>query len=293
MSFPQEIDMDILTNLETDFLSESDTDFSTIVRQSRLATKIRDRAEKELIRQHEQMQQELHMAAEFQQAVLPPPANLPYIDVSIVYKPYAEVSGDVYDFLQNREGELAIFLGDATGHGIAAALMTMMVHIGLEGIRRNLPTDESISILNKLIATRETGRSVSAVFFRITPTGELTVSHAGHPSLIVIPANGDSLVQFDKGGCALGVFEDEPVPYEEESYQLVAGDKMLAYTDAVIEWANHEKEVFGLQRLLESLSENRHKSIDCISSTLLKELEEFSGGRPCNDDLTALLIEYK
>ena len=90
-----------------------------------LATEIRDRAEQELIQQHEQMQQELCMAAEFQRAVLPGPVDLSYLNIAILYRPCAEVSGDVYDFQQNREGELAIFLGDATGHGIAAALLTM------------------------------------------------------------------------------------------------------------------------------------------------------------------------
>lgn len=265
---------------------------NSVSEQLKLATEIRDRAEQELIRQHEQMQQELQMAAEFQRAVLPAPVDLPYLNIAILYRPYAEVSGDVYDFLQNREGELAIFLGDATGHGIAAALLTMMVHIGLDGIRRNLPTHESIRILNKLIASRETGRSISAVFFRITPTGALTVAHAGHPSLIVIPADGGALVQFEKGGCALGIFEDEPVPYEEECYQLAAGDKLFAYTDAVIEWSNHDREIFGLQRLLNNLIKYRDESIENISAMLLSELEEFSEGQASNDDLTALVLEY-
>ncbi len=268
------------------------TEFSDIVEQARLASEIRNHVEQELIKQHEQVQLELKMAAEFQQAVLPDATELPYLNIGIVYRPYAEVSGDVYDFLQNREGELAIFLGDATGHGIAAALMTMMIHIGLEGLRRNLPTHESIRKLNKLIAVRETGRSVSAVFFRITPGGHLTLANAGHPSLIIIPADGGPLVQFEKGGCALGVFEDEPVPYEEEHYNLLKGDRAFAYTDAVIEWSNSKKEIFGLQRLLECLDNNRSASVDNISALLLEELEEFSDGQPCNDDLTALVVEY-
>ena len=257
-----------------------------------MAKEIRDRAEQALIRQNDQMQQELALAADFQRTVLPKDIDLPYLDIAIVYRPYAEVSGDVYDFLQNREGELAIFLGDATGHGIAATLMTMMIHIGLDDIRRNLPTHESMRILNKLIASRETGRSVSAVFFRITPAGQLTISHAGHPSLIIIPADGGALIQFDRGGCALGVFADEPVPYEEESYQLAKGDKMLAYTDAVIEWNNKNKEVFGLQRLLQYLDKHRRESIHIIPTLLLKELQVFSDDQPCNDDLTALVVEF-
>jgi serine phosphatase RsbU (regulator of sigma subunit) len=215
--------------------SERRAEFSNAVEKAKQAAALRDRAEEELIRQHEQMEQALQMAAEFQWAILPEVVDLPYLNMTITYEPYAEVSGDVYDFLQNREGELAIFLGDATGHGIAAALMTMMAHIGLDGIRRNLAADESLRTLNKLMAFRKTGRSVLAVFFRITPSGYLAVTHAGHPSLIIIPANGEPPVQFNNGGCAMGIFEDEPVRYKEESYQLSVGDKIFAYTDAVIE----------------------------------------------------------
>ena len=250
------------------------------------------RREQTLFLEHSQFQQDLQLAAEFQQAVLPESPGVKFLEVSVVYQPFAEVSGDVYDFLQNREGEQAIFLGDATGHGIAAALMTMMIHIGLEGIRRNLPTDESISQLNKLLAARNTGRSVSAVFFRISPCGKLAVSHAGHPSLIIIPADGSPLVQFEKGGCALGIFEDEPVPYEEESYQLSKGDKLFAYTDAVTEWSRENKDIFGLDRLQDCLCRHRHIPIDDIAAQLLSELQSFSQGQPCKDDLTALIIEF-
>lgn len=273
--------------------SESKSELVSIMSQAREAAGLRERAEQLLIQQHNLMQQELELAAEFQQAVLPDPVKLPFLQCSVLYRPYAEVSGDVYDFLQNREGELAIFVGDATGHGIAAALMTMMVHIGLEGIRRNLATDESLRKLNQLIATRNTGRSVSAVFFRISPDGKLAVSHAGHPSLIILPANGDQPVQFEKGGCALGVFEDEPVPYEEEYFQLSPGDKLVAYTDAAIEWSNPEKEVFGLARLLAYLGEKRQQATAEIPGLLLGELQKFSAGQACNDDLTAVIVEYR
>jgi len=273
--------------------SERQSEFISILEQARLATEIRERAENALVRQNEQMQQELRMAAEFQQAVLPQPADLPFLDTAVLYRPYAEVSGDVYDFLQNREGELAIFLGDATGHGIVAALMTMMIHIGLEGIRRNLPVADSIRKLNGLIAARATGRSVSAVFFRVTPGGRLSVTHAGHPSLIILPGKGGEPVQFEKGGCALSVFDDEPVPYEEEYYQLEAGDRIFAYTDGLVEWSRVDGEIFGLERLLAWLAGRRVLAPDEIPRALLHELTSFSGGRPCRDDLSALVVDYR
>ena len=268
------------------------SDLVSILARAKETAEARDRAEKLLFEQHRLVQQDLDLAAEFQQVVLPEVPSLPYINAEIIYRPYAQVSGDVYDFLQNREGEIAIFLGDATGHGIAAALMTMMVHIGLEGIRRNLPTDESLRILNRLIASRSTGRSVSAVFFRISPNGTLMVSHAGHPSLVILPADGSDAVQFEKGGCALGIFEEEPVAYEEEGYKLSPGDKLFAYTDAAVEWANPDKESFGCERLIEHLSVNRQLPAASLAKSLMNTLQEFSEGEECKDDLTAVIVEY-
>ena len=272
--------------------SNSNTDLRIANERLRQEAEERKRIEEELKNSNMRMRDELQMAAEFQQTVLPKIVDVPYLKTCLVYRPFASVSGDIYDFLLNREKELAVFLGDATGHGIAAALMTMMVHLGLDSLRRNLPTDESMRRLNQLIASRETGRSVTAIFFRVTPGGMLTVTHAGHPSLVVIPADSEGLVQFNGGGCALGLFKNEPVPYEEEAYQLSRGDKLFAYTDAVIEWRDKNKEIFGLDRLLEFLSRHRECDIQQLSELLQDRLKEHAHGVACDDDLTVLTFEY-
>lgn len=232
------------------------------------------------------------MAAEFQRAVLPEVVDVPYLRTCLLYRPLHGVSGDVYDFILNREKELSVFLGDATGHGIAAALMTMMVLLGLDSMRPNLPTDQSMRRLNQLIAARETGRAVSGLLFRISPRGTLSVTHAGHPSLIIIPANGSGLRQFHGGGCALGLFEDEPVPYQEEYFKLDRGDKLFAYTDGIIEWRNRDNEIFGSARLLQFLKQQRQKKIEEIAGLLVETLDRYAQGVPCHDDLTALIFEY-
>ncbi|MFQ5659474.1 MAG: PP2C family protein-serine/threonine phosphatase [Gammaproteobacteria bacterium] len=246
----------------------------------------------ELLRSNEYMQEELRMAAEFQRAVLPEVVDVPYLRTCLLYRPLHGVSGDVYDFILNREKELSVFLGDATGHGIAAALMTMMVLLGLDSMRPNLPTDQSMRRLNQLIAARETGRAVSGLLFRISPRGTLSVTHAGHPSLIIIPANGSGLRQFHGGGCALGLFEDEPVPYQEEYFKLDRGDKLFAYTDGIIEWRNRDNEIFGSARLLQFLKQQRQKKIEEIAGLLVETLDRYAQGVPCHDDLTALIFEY-
>ncbi len=237
-------------------------------------------------------QNDLQLAAEFQRAVLPNIIDVDYLDIALKYEPYDAVSGDVYDFILNREKELAIFVGDATGHGISAALMTMMVHIAIDSLTPNLPTDESIRRLNKLIASRNTGRSVSSVLLRITPKGLMKVTHAGHPSIIVVPKDGSNIVIFSEAGCALGLFDDEPVRYVEEDYQLNKGDKVIAYTDGLIEWRDHNKEVYGINRLLNFIEEHRDMRCNSLTEAIYENVKDFATHKPVDDDLTILIAEY-
>lgn len=238
-------------------------------------------------------QNELMLAANFQQTVLPKIIDVDYLDIALIYKPYDLVSGDVYDFILNRERELAIFIGDATGHGISAALMTMMVHIAIDSLTPNLATDESIRKLNRLISSRNTGRSVSSILFRIHPDGLLKVTHAGHPSLIIVPADNSDLILFEKAGCPLGIFIEEPVKYIEETYQLKSGDKIIAYTDGLIEWRNDIKEAYGLDHLLNFINKNRMLDCDTLVSDIYNDAKSFSNHQRNNDDLTMLIAEYK
>jgi phosphoserine phosphatase RsbU/P len=235
---------------------------------------------------------DLMLAADFQRAVLPKIIDVDYLDISLIYKPYDSVSGDVYDFILNRERELAIFVGDATGHGISAALMTMMVHIAIDSLKANLSTDESIRKLNRLISSRHTGRSVSSIFLRIAPDGMMTVTHAGHPSIIIIPGDGSDLVLFEEAGCALGLFIEEPVKYIEESYRLKPGDKIIAYTDGLIEWRNPFKEVYGMDRLLNFINAHRQLDFESLKQMIYNDVKSFAYHEEINDDLTLLVAEY-
>ena len=234
-------------------------------------------------------QNDLMLAADFQRAVLPEIIEVDYLNIALMYKPYDTVSGDVYDFILNREGELAIFVGDATGHGISAALMTMMVHIAIDSLTPNLSTAESIRKLNQLIASRNTGRSVTSVFLRIAPNGLMKATHAGHPSIFILPENNFDIVLFEEAGCPLGLFIEEPVKYVEESYQLRPGDKIIAYTDGLVEWRNQFKETYGMKRLLHFININRELDCNALTKAIYKNVELFSNHQDINYDLTLLV----
>ncbi len=249
-------------------------------------------SENRLRKQNEVMQDDLQLAVDFQQSILPKIPSLHFLKIVPCYVPYSGVSGDIYDISLNREGDISVFLGDATGHGIAAAFMTMMVQIGLDNIPQNFPVHEVLHHLNMLLSMRDTGKSLTAVFVRVSLAGKLTVAQAGHPPLILVPADGTDVILFRKGGLALGFFADEPIPYEQEQYQLKERDKFFIYTDGVIEWENKEKERFGVRRLVRFFKEHRTLDLDTMMDKLMTHLHEFSQGTKSGDDLSVLGFQY-
>lgn len=241
---------------------------------------------------NDSLEEELRLAASFQKTIMPDSLECDYLKTAIYYQPQNIISGDVYGFSLNREQEAGIFLGDATGHGIIAALMTMMVHIGLDGLPGYLSCDEVLRRMNILIANRHTGRSIASCFMRISPDGTLKVSHAGIPSILVLPKQSNEIVQFDKGGCPLGMFADEPVNYLEEQYQLQSGDKIIAYTDGLAEWRNKDHIPFGEESLLSLFKQLKQYDIEKISRDIVQALEVHANNVTAHDDATLLVFEY-
>lgn len=251
-------------------------------------------AQEALKLRNETMQDDLNLAAEFQLSVLPRMVDLPFLVSDYRYLPHDEVSGDIYDWYSSDDGSLNFFLGDATGHGVTAALLSMMVQIGLDGMHGNLPTNTICQNLNRLIATRDKGgKFITGVFFRITPGGELLVTNAGHPPLVVISATNPEPAIFESSSLPIGMFLELPVPYVERKYKLAPGDRIFVFTDGLTEWENMNAEQFGFDRLLDYLQENRPKSLESLFDGLMREIGKFSEGVPCNDDLTLFAFEYR
>lgn len=252
-----------------------------------------DKRTKSLREAHDQMAEDLEIAAKFQQMALSSINEVPYLNMAYRYLPYSQVSGDVYGMWMNREKEFCFFLGDATGHGVAAAFMTMMAGVGLETIPHHLNCDEILVKLNKLLFSIQTEKFITGIYLRINETGDLRVCNAGHPPLIVIPRDGSPVIQLENSSCPLGVFFPEAVPFEVDQYQLQKGDKILIYTDGIIEWANPQKQQFGEERLITYLEENRALDVETILDKFMQSIQSFAGGNLCPDDITIHCIQFQ
>ncbi|MBF0287643.1 MAG: serine/threonine-protein phosphatase [SAR324 cluster bacterium] len=253
---------------------------------------LRKFVEDKLRKRNNQMQEELNLGREFQQKILPELQHFPYLIISKKYLPYGEVSGDTYDISKTREGTMNFFLGDATGHGVSAAFMTMMVQIGLDNIKYNLPTDEVMRQINTSLTSHETEKFITGIFFRITSEGFLTTSNGAHPPLIILPADLTGPVVLKESGSLIGAFAEELVPFVEETYQLQPNDRIFVYTDGLPEWTNKQGNEFGLERLMDFLKSNRTLDMDVILDNLLEHVLDLSEGNECGDDLTMFMFQY-
>jgi len=184
------------------------------------------------------MEEELHLAATIQRDSLP--KNIPEVDdvrFGVLFRPTGYVSGDIYDITRLDEHTVGFFLADAVGHGVPAALVTMVIMRSLHtkdingNTYRIVPPSEVLDRLNQEMLQHRglTGRFATAVYGTIdTQTHQVTLAVGGHPPPLLIHADGQAEPLEGTGGL-LGVFPEEE--YEETSFHLHPNERLLIYTD--------------------------------------------------------------
>jgi len=249
----------------------------------------------------ERMHDELQLAAHAQRELLPRELpSLHGVSIAALWRPAQWVSGDIYDVLQLDEDRIALFLADAVGHGVTAALMTMVISQSLttrvtEGsVDRILEPSEVLARLNGQLLGRRMhpSRFATAVYAVVDCRRRvLTVATAGHPPPFMIPKNGQPEF-LDTSGGLLGVFEDET--YDQLEVALSPGDRLLLYTDgfeqafpdtsgnATCRANNHYRDEFGKLSELDDPQD----MIDAIS----RRLDVQEGSLNQADDLTLLCV---
>lgn len=182
----------------------------------------------------DRLHEELHLAASVQRAMLP--GALPEMDTlafGSLYRPAGYVSGDIYDVRRIDNRRVAFLLADAVGHGVPAALLTMIIARALrthDDDGRSLSPAETLGALNnELCAWSQGGQRFATAAYAVvdTRTHEVTISTAGHPPPLVL--GGDEMIRIDAGGPLLGVFEG--ALFDEETITLARGQSLLFYSD--------------------------------------------------------------
>lgn len=214
--------------------------------------------------------------------------------------------GDYFDLQVLPDGQLSIFLADASGHGGLSAVVMVMVHTLIHACphtsgadRRpfcSIPTsviqppDVALTHLNRILVENTLDDQFMTAFAAHIDTtiGRCVFSNAGHPPPRRWIAS-ENRVDSDTSGGGLPLGIESYYPYSRAQMIVEPGDVLLFYTDGLTEAQNEQGEQFGVERLDRALRKNANDDVENIKSTVLQNLDQFLGGLDPVDDVTLLV----
>jgi serine phosphatase RsbU (regulator of sigma subunit) len=244
----------------------------------------------------ERINHDLDIARSIQQGLLPArPPQLDHFDIAGWNQPANQTGGDYFDWQRLPDGQIAISVGDATGHGIGPALVSALCRAYA---RASFLVDREqaqvLERLNSLLANDlADDRFVTfAVVFLNPVNSQIKVLSAGHGPILWYRRAANKLENFEAQGIPLGIIAG--MTYEDSRLKcLKAGDMIVLVTDGLYEWENPDSEEFGLERLKDTIRDARDCSADEVIARLYAAVKEFSKGTEQKDDLTAVVIKRK
>jgi phosphoserine phosphatase RsbU/P len=234
---------------------------------------------------------EMKIAREIQRQLMPEDVpSIPPLQMAALFKPVAQLGGDLYDWIAFDDGRLAIVIGDVAGKGAPAALYGALSS-GVIRTRagRKYPPAQMLELVNKTLYQRPIEGQYIAVTYAIyePATKSISLSNSGLPYPLLVRAGQPTFL--DIGGIPLGLFPDSR--YEETTLELLEGDVLVFYSDGVVEMRNDAGEEFGLRRLAEIVRTNHRNNPDEIVKTLTAALADFIGRVRPHDDRTLIVVK--
>jgi phosphoserine phosphatase len=241
----------------------------------------------------EKMRHEIEMAREVQTGTLP--ATMPTIEGYDVYgmsRPADRTGGDTFD-VSRVEAGVVLVLGDATGHGLAPALHITQMHAMLRMAMR-LGADIDAAVLhlnNQLGEVMPDDRFITAFIGVLDPKAHVLRYHsAGQGPILHFSSAQGECKTYRPTTFPLGAM---PAPSVREAVKMALepGDILVLISDGVYEYANHEQEMFGEERVAAVVAANRFASARELTENVLAALADFAGDVPQEDDITLLFAK--
>ena len=253
-------------------------------------------AREQLSRQLIAIKSELEMARKIQLAILPHATpKIMGLEIAACFVPMGSVAGDFYDFLVVDEKHVGVLIADATGHGLPAALIASMLQMALAAQFAHASQPARVLAgLNQALYGKFTTHFVTAAYiFLDMELGTMKYAGAGHPPLLLWRSSTRKTAELEENGMVLGLFED--ATYDEIEVTMEPGDKVVLYTDGILEASNSSQELYGADRFKRFLEINSSRGADEFSEALLNELSLWSGqprGQGQKDDITLLTVDF-
>jgi serine phosphatase RsbU (regulator of sigma subunit) len=237
------------------------------------------------------VQRELETARRIQLSLLPRP--IPQhadLEIAVRFVPMTAVAGDIYDFVQLGPSCLGILVADVSGHGIPAALVASMVKVAFSAQADHADDPARVlTAMNQILCRHLEHAFVTAVYAVVnTDRQTITIANAGHPPALLRRHGETSLVEHDHG-MVLGFFPDAEYTSIEVA-PFAPGDRLLLYSDGVLEARNRAGEFFDGDRVARWLSGVEDTTAEQSAEAALGQLTQWTGGG-FDDDVTFVIAE--
>jgi sigma-B regulation protein RsbU (phosphoserine phosphatase) len=280
-------------------------------------------ANERLAKVNGRMSRDLRAAAKIQETFLPREApRVPGVDFAWLYRPCDELAGDGLNVIPFGAGQVAIYILDVSGHGVASALLSVTLSrllsppsepssilIRHEEIGTGLgdprptggsgdprptrfditPPAEVAARLNRLFPFEAATEQLTTMVYGIysAATGEFRYVSAGHPGPVHLPSGGEPVILESKG-FPLGLTDGS---FEERTVRLGAGDRLYLYSDGLTEAMDAVGKQFGSARLLEAIGHARSQPLGEGVAALLAKAARWHGSEKLQDDVSILAVE--
>jgi sigma-B regulation protein RsbU (phosphoserine phosphatase) len=237
----------------------------------------------------ERMRGRFREAAEIQQSLLDeePPA-FPGYDIACRSVAAEEVGGDFFDFYPFGPDLMGFAIGDASGHGLPAALLVRDVVTGLRmGIEKNLQVTYVFSKLNRVIhRSALSSRFVSVFYGELEQDGGLIYCNAGHQPPLLIAA--DQITELTTGGTVIGPLSE--ARFRRGFVRVPVGGLLVLCTDGILERRDRAGEFFGIPGLEAVARAKATRPAAEILEAIFTTAFDYGDGRPWEDDATAVIL---
>jgi serine phosphatase RsbU (regulator of sigma subunit) len=238
------------------------------------------------------MARELELARQVQESFLPKAfPDAPGYAFAAYSEPAREVGGDFYDVIDLGDGRVGLVIADVSDKGMAAALYMALSRslIRAEAVREQSPRTVLTNVNRSLLDLGEQGMFVT-VFYGMLDirSGELIFARAGHDRPLLIREG--TARELEGRGSLLGLFDEAPASLTEESVRLLAGDRLILYTDGLTDVMNEDGAILGMDELRARLLQHRRLPAGDLAARTAQDLQAYRGKAEQADDMTLLVV---
>jgi sigma-B regulation protein RsbU (phosphoserine phosphatase) len=245
--------------------------------------------------ERERIKAEIDAANRIQAALLPSThPDVGGASVASHYRAATEIGGDYFDFLPLDRGRLGLAFGDVAGHGLTSGIVMAMTKAALlVQVKHDASPVRVLETLNDIVMKTAPKRMLMTFFYGVLEpsTSTLRFASAGHLDPYVFRARERKLELLSSWGFPLGVRRREP--FREFEARFESGDRLVLYSDGLIEALNDEGEPFGFERFAGVILSRGAKGGDVLKQALLESVKNFTRNRPPEDDQTLVVVSFE